>query len=104
MQNDMTTLTEVLNNLCITKMDTEFRWIEGGLTVGNEKIYTPDNLTIFDTYRFEGMSNPSDMSIIYMIKANDGTIGYSLDSYGVYSNHEAGYYEFIRLIPILRCK
>jgi len=48
------------------------------------------------------VSDPSDMSILYLIKANDGFIGYSLDAYGVYSNHddEEGYDNFIRKIPV----
>jgi hypothetical protein len=35
------------------------------------------------------------------LEANDGLIGYSLDAYGVYSNHEdeEGYDEFMRKIP-----
>ncbi len=52
-------------------------------------------------FRFEGDSNPDDSSIIYLIEANDGLIGYSMDAYGVYSNHddEGKYDEFIRKIP-----
>jgi hypothetical protein len=100
--NTMTTLTEVLEDLRVKKMDTEFRWTNEGFTAGTEKRYLPHNLVITETYRFDGMSNPSDMCILYIIKSSDGIIGYSLDSYGTYSNHEKGYYDFMKEVPILR--
>ena len=42
------------------------------------------------------------ISILYLIKSADGFIGYSLDAYGVYSNHddEEGYDNFIRKIHV----
>jgi len=101
-QNDeMNTLSQILNKFTVKGYDNEFRWTKEGF-VFNDKVYQPEDLTIVKTYRFEGESNPSDMSILYLIKANDGLIGYSLDAYGVYSNHddEEGYDNFIRLIPV----
>ena len=57
--------------------------------------------TIIKTYRFEGDSDPSDSSILYLIEANDGLVGYSIDAYGVYSNHDdVNYDEFIRKINV----
>jgi len=102
MPHTMTTLTEVLDDLRIKKMDTEFRWTNEGFTSGTEKRYQPRNLVITETHRFEGMSNPSDMCILYIIESSDGIIGYSLDSYGTYSNQENGYYDFMKEVPILR--
>jgi hypothetical protein len=99
---EMTTLSTVLEKLRIKKIDNEFRWTSEGFTAGKGKHYTPDQLTILRTYRFEGESDPADMEILYIIKANDGLIGYSIDAYGMYSNHEdeGGYNNFIRQIPI----
>jgi hypothetical protein len=56
---------------------------------------------ITKVYRFEGMSNPSDMEVIYLIKACDGTIGYFQDVYGAYAAEEPleGLNNFIRQIP-----
>lgn len=100
--NDMTTLSTVLETLRQKKMDNEFRWENGFFNAGRGKIYTPEDLKIIKTYRFEGESNPSESSILYLIEANDGLIGYSIDAYGVYSNHddEEGYDNFIRKIPV----
>ena len=97
----MNTLSQIMNKLTVKGYDKEFRWTTEGFTV-DDNVYQPEDLTILKTYRFEGVSDPSDMSILYLIKAKDGLIGYSLDAYGVYSNHddEEGYDNFIRQIPI----
>jgi len=100
-KDEMNTLSQIMNKLTVKGYDKEFRWTTEGFTV-DDNVYQPEDLTILKTYRFEGVSDPSDMSILYLIKANDGLIGYSLDAYGVYSNHddEEGYDNFIRQIPI----
>ena len=95
----MTTLSSVLEKLRIKKRDNEFTMTPDGFTIGKGKFYQPEDLNIIKTYRFEGDSDPSDSSIIYVIEANDGLIGYSMDAYGAYSNHEDdGYDDFIRKI------
>ncbi len=83
-------------------MDNEFQWTDQGFTAGKNKFYQPQDLKIIKTYRFEGDSDPGDMSIIYLIEANDGLIGYSMDAYGTYSTHDAdeGYDNFVRQIPV----
>lgn len=98
----MTTIAEVMEKLRQDKTDNEFRWTPEGFTAGKGKTYQPEDLQIIKTYRFEGVSDPADNSIIYIIRANDGLTGYSLDAYGTYSNHEGeeGYDNFIRQIPI----
>jgi hypothetical protein len=101
-RTQMTTLSGILESLRLKKLDNEFRWTPEGFTAGKGKVYSPDQLTIIKTFRFEGESDPSDAEILYIIKANDGLIGYSIDAYGMYSNHEdeQGYDNFIRKIPM----
>ncbi len=96
----MTTLLAVLEKLRLKRQDNEFRMTENGFTAGKEKYYEPSDLTIIKTYRFEGDSNPSDSSILYLIEATDGLIGYSLDAYGAYSNHDEKYNGFIQKIKV----
>jgi hypothetical protein len=100
--DEMATLIQVLEKLRLKKMDNEFRWDNGQFTAGKGKKYNAEDLTIIKTFRFEGDSNPSDSSILYIIEAKDGLIGYSIDAYGVYSNHEdeEGYDNFIRKINV----
>ena len=97
----MTTSSEALERLRQKNMANEFRWTPKGFAAPNGKTYRPDELEIVRTMRFEGMSNPDDTEILYIIKAQDGLIGYSLDAYGAYSSHdnEVGYDNFIRQIP-----
>ena len=99
--DSMTSSSQILEKLREKHFDNEFCWTPDGFTSRNGKTYQPTDLTILKVFRFEGESNPSDMEIIYIIRANDGFIGYSQDAYGVYSSHEEeeGYDNFIRRIP-----
>ena len=99
--NHMNTVSQVLEKLRIKRYDDEFIMEGEFFTAPNGNKYTPENLTIIKTYRFEGESDPSDSSIIYIIEANDGLIGYSMDAYGVYSDHDAAYDDFIRKIKVM---
>jgi hypothetical protein len=97
----MTTLSSVLEKLRVKEQDNEFKMTPEGFAAPNCKTYAPHDLKIIRTYRFEGESDPSDSSILMLIEANDGLIGYSMDAYGVYSNHDDdGYDDFILKIPV----
>ena len=52
------------------------------------KSYQPDELVIVNTYRFEGESDPGDMTILYAIEAEDGSKGLCMDAYGSDSSPE----------------
>ena len=60
--------------------------------------FNPDEVLIDKVYRFEGESDPEDMSIIYGIESKSGTKGILLDAYGIYANAEIS--EFIKKVPI----
>ena len=97
----MTTLSSVLEKLRIKRQDNEFKMTPEGFATGNGKAYNPEELKIIRTYRFEGDSDPADSVILYLIEASDGLIGYSMDAYGTYSNHDDDNYDdFIRKIPV----
>lgn len=55
-----------------------------------KKKYKPKDVKAVNFYRFEGVSNPDDMSILYAIETTDGTKGTLIDAYGVYSDDETG--------------
>lgn len=96
----MTTLVSVLEKLRKKNQDIEFTMTEEGFSAGKNKFYNPEQLTIIKTYRFEGDSDPADSTILYLIEAKDGLIGYSIDAYGAYSNHEPSYDDFIKKIKV----
>ncbi len=50
------------------------------------KQYRPEDLHVVNFYRFEGISDPSDNSILYAIETTDGTKGTLIDAYGAYSD------------------
>ena len=97
----MTTLSQVIEKLRLKRQDNEFILTHEGFTIGNGKFYQPHELKIIKTYRFEGDSDPSDSSILYVMEGNDGTLGYSVDAYGAASNHDdVDYNAVIVKIPV----
>ena len=57
--------------------------------VYSKKSYQPDQLEIVESFRFEGMSNPADATALFAIKADDGTLGTLVVSYGAEDNNNA---------------
>ncbi len=54
----------------------------------NEKYYNPEDMRIREMHRFEGVSNPSDMSVIFAVECDDGRKGTIISSYGTYANRD----------------
>ena len=55
-----------------------------------KKRYKAKEIKAVNFYRYEGISDPDDMSIIYAIETNDGNKGTLIDAYGRYSDEETG--------------
>ena len=47
----------------------------------------PEDFTIDEFHRFEGMSNPDDNSIVFAISSKEGVKGVLVDAYGVYAEN-----------------
>lgn len=58
--------------------------------VDSGRTFRAEELTIVEHYRFEGASDPDDMSVVYAIESDDGTRGIIADAFGVYANPELG--------------
>ena len=52
----------------------------------NGKTYSTDQMRILRFFRFEGQSNPSDMSIVFAVICDDGLKGIITSSYGPYAD------------------
>jgi hypothetical protein len=65
-------------------LDETFRDVDSG------KIFKADGLTIVEHYRFEGASDPDDMSVVYAIESDAGLRGSIADAFGVYANPALG--------------
>ncbi|QHL88058.1 hypothetical protein GU926_11700 [Nibribacter ruber] len=55
-------------------------------TLDGKKSYAVEDVKIVDFYRFEGETNPDDMSILYALECTDGTRGTISNSYGTYAD------------------
>ena len=65
-------------------LNREFRDVDSGRT------FTANELTIVEHYRFEGASDPDDMSVVYAIESDDGPKGVIADAFGIYANPDLG--------------
>lgn len=83
----MDPLSLVLNNLKLKGQGGEVVINTNGQLTLNAKTYRQDEVIIFRTYRFEGESDPGDAAIVYLIQTKDGSMGYCMDGYGMYSSH-----------------
>lgn len=86
-RNEMDTLSTVLAHLKEEDQYNEFVVNERGMVLLLGKLYKENEIRLVKTYRFEGDSDPAEEAIIYLIEAKDGAIGYSIDTYGIYTNH-----------------
>lgn len=77
---------------CVNRMSTEgytedFKITDGGLeSLNNQKRYKPEQIQIVNFFRFEGMSDPDDNAVLYVIETTDGTKGTLIDAYGIYND------------------
>jgi len=65
-------------------LNQTFRDVDSG------KTFKADELTIVKYYRFEGASDPDDMSVVYAIESADGLKGVIADAFGLYANPDLG--------------
>ena len=65
-------------------LDQTFRDVDSG------RIFKADELTIVEHYRFEGASDPDDMSVVYAVESDDGLRGIVADAFGLYANPDLG--------------
>lgn len=63
------------------------RWLR---LAGTKRTLRPEEVVIRDYYRFEGTSDPDDMSIVYALESNDGTRGILVDAFGTYADPAVG--------------
>ncbi|MGY2130714.1 hypothetical protein ACW9KT_00690 [Hymenobacter sp. HD11105] len=80
----------------------DFRVADGRLHTFNSATntsYGPEEVTIVDFYRFEGESDPDDMSILYALECADGTRGTISSAYG--PNGDSDSLEFFKQVEDL---
>tara|TARA_R110002124_G_scaffold191438_4_gene358831 strand:+ start:152 stop:532 length:381 start_codon:yes stop_codon:yes gene_type:complete len=89
-ENEPDTLLARLNQLKADGYMFDFNLTAHALEVMQEDgikiVLPPTEFNIVDFYRFEGMTNPSDSSILYVIESNSGLKGTMVSGYGVYAD------------------
>ncbi|HWP76378.1 MAG TPA: hypothetical protein VNU03_17800 [Methylomirabilota bacterium] len=80
-------LAGVVDELTRRGFSEDFRVVDGRLqVVGTRERLRPEDCAIVEYHRFEGISDPDDMAIVYGIETVSGTRGTVVDAFGVYSD------------------
>lgn len=81
------TLGEAVDGLARRGFAEGFRVAEGGLrALGTGERLCPRNLVIRAFYRFEGISDPDDMAVVYAVESDNGLRGMLIDAFGTYAD------------------
>jgi hypothetical protein len=85
--NRFGTLSEALEALKKKGYDESFLIDDHGMRgMENHDPIRPEDVTIVEYHRFEGTSNPDDMSVVFVIETTDGRRGTLVDAYGTYAS------------------
>jgi hypothetical protein len=96
----MNTLTETIERFKAKQFIHDFYVKDNLLRVDDsDESFSPEDVLIELTERYEGDSNPDDTSIIYGITTKSGVHGILIDAYGAYANQMIS--EFIKKVPVM---
>lgn len=99
----MKSLSTCLNKMVADGYVEDFRISDRGLeSLKSGKSYRPEEIQVVNFFRFEGMSDPDDNAILYVIKTNDATKGTLIDGYGVYMDTKLS--AFMKEVEIIQKK
>jgi hypothetical protein len=88
-------LAELVVDLRRRGFTEDFAVADGVLRpAGRRGAMPPEQVRIVEIHRFEGVSDPADMAILYALETRDGRRGILVDAFGTYSDPEVG--EFVR--------
>lgn len=83
MKKGYSSLSVAIEDLKTKGYTEDFTLVAVGIESKNlRKQWKAGDLKVVDYYRFEGMSDPSDNTILYLIETQNGTKGLLVDVYG----------------------
>ena len=94
------TMACAVDDLTRRGFTADLRAVDGTLRAATGAILPPRDLTIREIYRFEGVSDPDDMEVLYAIESAGGVRGTLADAFGVYADPETAV--ALRDVPIRR--
>lgn len=81
------TLVEALQDLKKRGFTHDFNIEQDKIYCTNLKMYYhPKEFNVLEFYRFEGMSDPDDSSVLYAVETSTGDKGVLVDAYGAYES------------------
>jgi hypothetical protein len=93
------TLAATMDELTRRGFTEHFIAVNGGLrAVGAGRIFRPGEVMISELHRFEGVSDPDDMAILYALDTLGGLRGTLVDAFGVYADPGVG--TFMRAVGV----
>jgi len=83
------TITAALSDLDHRGYKLDFNLTANGLECKSVDLFLmPEEFEIEEVYRFEGMTDPADSSVVYAISSSAGNLkGVLVDGYGVYAEN-----------------
>jgi hypothetical protein len=84
------TMTCAIADLAGRGFTADLRAVGGALRAGNGETLWPRDLVIREVHRFEGVSDPDDMEVLYAIESVSGVRGTLADAFGVYADPATG--------------
>jgi hypothetical protein len=66
------------------------------------KKFGPDEIKVSEVYRFEGVSDPGDMAVLYALETRSGLLGTLADAFGVYADPGVG--AFMKEVALRRLR
>lgn len=78
----MDTMADAIKALEEDGFSAQFSIADDGKIIGSDGSWTPRDVTVERTIRFEGMSNPDDQSMVMAIRTNDSIYGTLVLPYG----------------------
>lgn len=99
----MNTLTDCIKKVVNNGYTDNYKITNKGLFSGTEnRHFQPEQVRIINFYRFEGQTDPSDNTILYVIETDSGSKGTLVDAYGPYADEEVN--RFIRAVENINKK
>jgi hypothetical protein len=88
---ETTSLAGVTDDLTRRGFSEHFQVVGDRLRdVASGKVFPADQVMIVEVHRFEGVSDPDDMSVLYAIETRNGLRGTLVDAFGVYADPLVG--------------
>ncbi len=80
--NQYGSLSEATEDLRKRGYTVNFWVTDNGKLTDSKTEFEPSQVRLEEFHRFEGVSNPADSSILYVVKTKSGLKGVVVDSYG----------------------